>query len=187
MGLFDKVKSVGSSVGSAASSAAVSVGSSVATSAKEQSELAGLKAEVNVIEKELDSSYAMIGKRYVEYVLKNNDMPAIDVSDVLKLIDPKIARKNELQAQIIELEKRIKEQNVLREKQKAEEEFQQEKDKLEKAVAMGIMDQADCDAKIALARKKLDNFETIRKLDQQVQMGIITEEEKNAKLFEILN
>ena len=36
-------------------------------------------------------------------------------------------------------------------------------------------------------KKKLDNFEVIRKLDQQVQMGLITEEEKNAKLYDILN
>lgn len=59
--------------------------------------------------------------------------------------------------------------------------------KLDKALAMGVLDQADYDVKISALQKKRNNFEIMRKLEQQVQMGIITEEEKNAKLFEILN
>ena len=58
---------------------------------------------------------------------------------------------------------------------------------LDKALAMGVLDQADYDVKLSALQKKRDNFEIMRKLEQQVQMGIITEEEKNAKLFEILN
>lgn len=191
MGMFDKVvkagKNLGSSIGSAVTTTATNVGSSVATAAKEHSELAGLKAEINVIEKELDASYVMIGRKYVGYVIESGEMPGIDITDILKMIDPKMTRKQELQEKIIELEKRIKEQDALRDKQAAEAEYIAGKEKLDKALAMGVLDQADYDVKLSALQKKRDNFETMRKLEQQVQMGIITEEEKNAKLFEILN
>ena len=50
MGLFDKVVQAGKSVASSAGNAAVNVGSSAVNATKEQSELMGLKSEVNVIE-----------------------------------------------------------------------------------------------------------------------------------------
>jgi hypothetical protein len=191
MGLFDKVTKVGktaaSSAGNALGSAATSIGSSAVNTAKEQGELAGLKSEINVIEKELDASYIMIGRKFVDYVIESGEMPGIDVSDILKMLEPKLERKQELQQKIIELEKRIKEKDALRDKQAAEEEYLAGKEKLDKALAMGVIEQSDYDEKIAALAKKRDNFEIMRKLDQQVQMGIITEEEKNAKLFEILN
>ena len=129
----------------------------------------------------------MIGRKYVDYVISSGEMPGIDISDILKMIDPKLTRKKELQDKVIELEKRIKEQDALRDKQAAEAEFISGKEKLDKALAMGVLEQADYDVKLSALQKKLDNFEIMRKLDQQVEMGIITEEEKNAKLFEILN
>lgn len=191
MGMFDKVvkagKNLGSSIGSAVTTTATNVGSSVATAAKEHSELAGLKAEINVIEKELDASYVMIGRKFVDYVIESGEMPGIDITDILKMIDPKMTRKQELQKKVIELEKQIKEQDALRDKQAAEAEYIAGKEKLDKALAMGVLDQADYDTKLSALQKKRDNFEIMRKLEQQVQMGIITEEEKNAKLFEILN
>lgn len=191
MGMFDKVvkagKNLGSSIGSAVTTTATNVGSSVATAAKEHSELAGLKAEINVIEKELDASYVMIGRKFVDYVIESGEMPGIDITDILKMIDPKMTRKQELQKKVIELEKQIKEQDALRDKQAAEAEYIAGKEKLDKALAMGVLDQADYDVKLSALQKKRDNFEIMRKLEQQVQMGIITEEEKNAKLFEILN
>ena len=52
---------------------------------------------------------------------------------------------------------------------------------------MGVLDQADYGVKLSALAKKRDNFEIMRKLDQQVELGIITVEEKNAKLYEILN
>ncbi len=187
MGLFDKVVQAGKSVASSAGNAAVNVGSSAVNATKEQSELMGLKSEVNVIEKELDASYVMIGRKYVDFLVASGEMPVIDIADILRLMDPKIERKNELQQKIVELEKRIKEKDALRDKQAAEQEYIDGKEKLDKALAMGILDQADYDVKLAALAKKRDNFEIMRKLDQQVELGIITVEEKNAKLYEILN
>ncbi|MDY6017386.1 MAG: hypothetical protein SPI97_07205 [Oscillospiraceae bacterium] len=161
--------------------------STVATVAKEQTELATLKSEINVIDKDLNASYSMVGRKYVEYVVETQEMPGIDVSDILKWIDPKITRKKELEAEVIEVEKRNKEQKLLREKQQAEQDYINEKEKLDKALAMEIIDEDIYNSKLSVQKKKLDNFEAIRKLELQVDMGIITEEEKNAKLYEILN
>lgn len=86
-----------------------------------------------------------------------------------------------------EPEKRIKEKDALRDKQAAEQEYIDGKEKLDKALAMGVLEQADYDVKLAALAKKRDNFEIMRKPDQQVELGIITVEEKNAKLYEILN
>lgn len=163
------------------------VASSVATVAKEQTELATLKSEINVIDRELNASYSMVGKKYVDYVISTQEMPGIDVSDILKWIDPKVTRKKELEEEIVVVEKRNKEQKLLREKQQAEEDYINEKEKLDKALAMEIIDEEIYNSKLLVHKKKLDNFEAIRKLELQVDMGIITEEEKNARLFEILN
>lgn len=92
-----------------------------------------------------------------------------------------IAEMNQ-KMQIIELEKRMKQNAVLRDKARAEEEFQEEKTKLDRALAMDVISRDEYNFKISIARKKVDNFEEIRKIEQQFDMGIITKEEKNAKI-----
>lgn len=186
MGLFDKVTKAASNVGGSVLKGAAKVGSNVATTAQEQGELVSLKSQVNVIEQELNASYVQIGRKFVEYVAETGDMPGIDVSDILKLIDPKLEKKQELEKKIIELEKEIKQKNVLREKQQAEEEFLAEKNKLDKALGMDIISQDEYDLKIAIARKKVDNFEEIRRIEQQADMGLITKDEKKEKLDALL-
>ena len=186
MGLFDKVAKTASNIGGGVAKTAANVGSSASVAAQEQSELIALKSQINVIEQELNSSYIQIGRKYVDYVIESGDMPGIDVSDILKLIDPKLTKKQELEKQIIELEKEIESKNVLREKQQAEEEFIAEKSKLDKALAMDVITQDDYDVKLAIAKKKVDNFELIRKIEQQAEMGLITKEEKAQKIEQLL-
>lgn len=187
MGLFDKVVKTASNIGDSVIKTVANVGSNVSVATQEQNELIALKTQINVIDQELDSSYIQIGRKYVDYVVESGDMPGIDVSDILKLIDPKLTKKQELEKQIIELEKEIKAKTVLREKQQAEEEFLAEKSKLDKALAMDIITQDDYDIKLAAAKKKVDNFELIRKIEQQADMGLITNEEKAQKIAELLN
>lgn len=185
MALFDKISKTAQNVGRSVSKTASNVGSSAAVAAQEQSELVALRTQVNVINQELDAAYVQIGRKYVEYVMETSEMPGIDVSDILKMIDPKMTKKLDLEKQIIQLEKEIKQKDILREKAIAEEEFQKEKAKLDKALGMELLDQAEYDAKLAVAKKKVDNFEAIRKVQQQAEMGLITEEEKAAKLKEL--
>ena len=185
MAFFDKVTKAATNLGKSAINTAANVGSTVGVAAQDQSELAALKMQVNVIEQELDASYIQIGRKYIDYVIRTGEMPGIDVSDILKLMDPKLTQKDDLEKKIIELEKKIKDNAVLREKQAAEEEFLQEKTKLDKALAMDILSQDEYDIKLAIAQKKVDNFENIRKVEQQFEMKLITKEERDAKIKEL--
>jgi len=182
MGVFDKITSTAKNVGSGIANSAVKVGSNVGTSVQDNSEIAGLKMKINAIDQELDASYATIGRKYVQYVMETGDMPGIDVSDVLKLMDPKITQKQELEAQLVEAQKRVKDADVLRAKEKAQQEFEAEKTKLDRALQMDVISQDEYNLKISIAQKKVDNFEEIRKVEAQYNMGLISNEEKNAKI-----
>ena len=182
MGFFDKALKTAQNIGDNISTSAVKAGSSVGVAAQDNAELSAIKMQINVIEQELNAAYAQIGKKYVDYVSETGDMGGLDVTDLLTMMDPKLTRKQELEAQLIELEKRMKQNAVLRDKAKSEEEFQEEKTKLDRALAMDVISQDEYNYKISVARKKVDNFEEIRRIEQQCEMGIITNEEKNAKI-----
>ncbi|KMZ55782.1 hypothetical protein [Dorea sp. D27] len=182
MALFDKALKTAKNIGNSVANSAVNAGSNAGVAVQEQSELAGLKMQVNVIEEELNSAYAQIGRKYVEYVIETQEMPQVDVSDTLRMAESKLEKRKELEKQIIELEKRIKQKNLLREKEQAEEEFRNEKQKLDRALSMEVLTQDDYNKKLATAQKKVDNFEEIRRTEQQFDMGLITREEKEAKI-----
>lgn len=183
MAFFDKLTQTASNVGKSVASSA-KIKSSTTITTQKQTKLTQLKSQVNVINQKLYAFYVQIEKRYIDYVLETGDMPGIDASDLLKLMDPKMTKK-ELEQQIIELEKEIKNKSVLREKQQAEEEYLAEKAKLDKALAMELMSQSDYEVKLAIAKKKYDNFEEIRKVQQLADMNLITKEEKEAKIKEL--
>lgn len=185
MAFFDKLTQTASNVGKSVASSAAKVGSSATVTAQEQTELVQLKSQVNVINQELDAFYVQIGRRFVDYIIETGEMPGIDASDLLKLMEPKMDKKKELEEEIIKLEKEIKNKSILREKQQAETEYLEEKAKLDKAMAMELMSQDDYNAKLAVAKKKYDNFEEIRKVQQLADMNLISKEEKEAKLKEL--
>lgn len=187
MGLFDKVAKTAQNVGRSVNKTAANVGSNASVAAQEQTELVELRSQVNVINQELDSAYVQIGRKYVDYVMESGEMPGIDVSDILKMIDPKMTKKLDIEKRIIQLEKEIKQKDILREKAVVEEEFLAEKSKLDKALGMELLSQDEYDAKLAIAKKKVDNFVEIRRIKQQAEMGLITEAEKNAKLNALLS
>lgn len=185
MGIFDKALKTAKNVGDSLASSAVNVGSSAGTMVQDNSELTNLKMQINVIEQELDAAYIQIGRKYVQHVLDTGDMGNVDVADLLKMMDPKLSRKQELEQELIELEKRMKQNAILREKERVEQEFQAEKTKLDRALAMDVITQDEYNFKISVARKRVDNFEEIRRIEQQCEMGIITQEEKNARINEL--
>ena len=116
-----------------------------------------------------------------------DEEPVFDVSDFLTIIKQDQAKKKELENQLAEVEKRAKQNTLLREKTKAEESFEQEKGVLDKALAMEIISKEEYEQKLNIARKKVENFEEIKKSEQQFEMGIITKEEKDEKINAILN
>ena len=116
-----------------------------------------------------------------------DEEPVFDVSDFLTIIKQDQAKKKELENQLAEVGKRAKQNTLLREKTKAEEPFEQEKGDLDKALAMEIISKEEYEQKLNIARKKVENFEEIKKIEQQFEMGIITKEEKDEKINAILN
>lgn len=116
-----------------------------------------------------------------------DEEPVFDVSDFLTIIKQDQAKKKELENQLAEVEKRAKQNTLLCEKTKAEESFEQEKGVLDKALAMEIISKEEYEQKLNIAKKKVENFEEIKKIEQQFEMGIITKEEKDEKINAILN
>lgn len=122
-----------------------------------------------------------------EVAEESDEEPVFDVSDFLTIIKQDQAKKKELENQLAEVEKRAKQNALIREKTKAEEAFEQEKGVLDKALAMEILSKEEYEQKLNIARKKVENFEEIKKIEQQFEMGIITKEEKDEKINALLN
>lgn len=186
MEIFDKVNKVAKNVGDNVGSIAKNVGNTLSNVTKEQSELASLNVQKNVIEKKLESSYAEIGKRYVEFVENCREGVTFEVDDVMEKMRPELDKLANLKLQIEEKEMEIKQNNIDKAFKKAQDEYDAEKKKLDKAIELDIISAEEYDEKLAVAQKKLDNFELLRKVKMQYDMDIITKEEYNEKVKKIL-
>lgn len=182
MAFFSNLKNTAGALGKNA----MNVVSTGATDAKEASELAEIQRELNSIDNDIASGYTQVGKRYVDYVIKTSEMPGVDVSDILKMLEPKFERRDELQAKMIEIEKRRKDRTLLQEKSAVELQIKAEIEKLDKALAMDLIGQDEYDAKVNQLKKRIDNFEAIKKVQQKCEMGIITEAERDKEIEELL-
>ena len=74
----------------------------------------------------------------------------------------------------------------MQEKAQLEAEFAAEKEKLDRALAMAVMDQAEYDAKIKQLRGRIDHFDEIKKINTQKEMGLITAQERDVKIAALL-
>ena len=167
------------------SKAATNAFSTVVISSQDNTKLNLIKTELIEINAELDAIYSLIGKRYVEYVSETDEMPGIDVKDLLKLMEPVLEKKNEFEAQLIEIEKKIKDQVITQEKERFENEFKSQKDTLDKAKEMDIISEDDYEEKLKQYTKKRNNFQAIRNVKKQYEFGIISYEELQMKLREL--
>ena len=110
------------------SKAATNAFSTVVISSQDNTKINLIKTELTEINVELDATYSLIGKKYVEYVSESDEMPGIDIKDLLKIMEPKLEKKNEFETQLIALEKKIKEQVITQEKERFENEFKHQKE-----------------------------------------------------------
>lgn len=171
---------------SKASRVAKNVGTSIYSSTKEQSELAGLRVQAAVVEKQLDAHYMEIGKKYMEYVQNCETDMVFDVKDIMEQMQPDLEKLAEIKLQIAEKEEEIKKNNQEREKKKAVEEFETVKKKLDKALEMEIITELEYSIKLDAAQKKLDNFDELRKIEMQYEMDIITKSEYDEKIKSLI-
>lgn len=186
MDMFEKAAKVAKNVGGNVVNSAKNIGTSIYSTTKEQSELASYNVQKHVIEKKLEDSYMEIGKRYVNYINQCEGNAAFDVEDILEKMRPELEKLDEVKASIAKKEQEIKEANEAKSRKKAEDEYEAEKGKLDKALAMDIIDEEEYTAKLNVVRLKLDNYDILRKIDMQLEMGIITKEEHAAKVKNII-
>lgn len=186
MDMFEKATKAAKNMGDSVINSAKNLGTSLYSSTKEQSELASLNIQKSVIEKRLAESYQEIGKRYVSYIDACEGDTAFEVEDILAKMRPDLEKAAEVKNQIAEKEQQIRQDKEERLRKKAQEEFDAEKKKLEKALDMDIISMEEYEAKLTAAQKKLDHYEILRKIAMQLEMGIITKAEYEEKVNRIL-
>lgn len=183
MDMFEKVKEVSENV----IDSAKTIGTSIYKTSKEQSDLAGMKVQKSVVEKKLQEYYAIIGKRYIEYINNSDGNELFDVSDVLEEMLPDVDKLKEIVAAIAEKEESAKKEEEERRQKKAQSDYENAKAKLDKALSMDIISQEEYEEKLLVIQKKLDHHEQLRKINMQLQMGIITKEEYKEKVNKVLS
>lgn len=186
MDVFEKATRAVKNAGESVLDSAKNIGNTIYSSTKEQRELAGLKVQKSVIERRLQDSYAAIGKRYVAYTGNSNGEAVFDVSDILDEMQPNLEKMAEIEEMVAEKELRIKKEEEARAQKKAQDEYDSEKAKLDKALEMDIITQEEYFEKIRVVQCKFDNYEQIRKIELQLQMGIISKEEYHDKINALL-
>lgn len=178
MDFFDKAQQVARNV--------VSTVENKINGTPDQRELAGLKVQLETVNKKLNSYYAQIGKKYVDYITNCQTEETFNVDEILELMKTEAQLKAEIELRIAEKEKQMKAAVVESARIKAQEEFNKEQAKLDAALKMDVITIEEYTLKLAAAQKKLDNFDILRKLEIQYNMQIITKEEYEAKVKEII-
>lgn len=189
MALFSKLKTVGITLGKTAGGIADSFSNNMAEAnslAVEKTNISKLESEKKGLDNEINLAYMQIGKKFVEVAIATNEIQDIGVGGILQMLDPKLSRKKEIEKEIIEIEKKIKDQQIIQEKSKVIQEYEIEKEKLEKAFNMEIISRNEYEEKLNLISKKIDNFEEIRKIEKQYEIGIISLKEKEVKIKELM-
>lgn len=183
MSFFNNIKVMKDSI----SKTANNITNTIAVNSMEQANLSRVNKEIDLINSEIDSACTQIGRKFLEYVRETDEMPGIDINEILSVLNPKIDRKEELEKELIEIRKRIKDQLIIQEKNLLEEKFRKEKDKLDSALAMDVITEYEYNEKINQHRRRLDNFEDIKKIEQQYELGIISIEERDCKIDMLIN
>ena len=185
--MFEKATKAVKEVGGNVIDSAKNIGTSIYSTSKEQGEIAGLKVQRSVLEKKLQESYAVIGKRYYEYINNSEGEDSFDVSDVIDKMQPEMEKIKEIDNTLLEkelIEKKLEEE---RRHKKALDAYESDKAQLDKALRMDILTQEEYDEKMVVVKKKYDNHEQLRKIEMQLQMGIIDREEYELKVNKVLS
>ena len=186
MGLFDRIKTTAAGVGSSIAKGTGRIAGKATVEAKEAAKITAVKADIAAVQAEIETGYVTIGKLYVEKLLAGAEIPDFGAGPTLKLIEPKLEKKLALEKELGELEKALADSQVLQERQLVQNEVDEIKAKLDKAKAMGALTDEDYAARLAKANKKLDHFDEIRMLKKQVELGLLSSAEFDAKVNALL-
>lgn len=179
MDLFDRTTKAVREVGN-------SIVDTIGNVTREQTEIANLKIQKAAIERKLESQYAEIGKRYITYIGDPFRTDPFDVADILDAMGPYLDKIAEIAEQMEQKEQHVRQSSMERDRKKAQEHFDSEKRKLDRAKDLDVLSEEEYAEKLAKAQKKLDNFEILKKVRMQYEMDIITREEYVEKVKKIL-
>ena len=185
MGFLNKLKTQANTIGSSVAQSAAKLTGDTVTSAKENAKLLAINNEINSLNGELLSAYQEIGKKYVKYLVAGGEAIEFGAQEILGHVDVKLDKINVLNNELIEIEKELGNQLLIQEKALYITEFEDIKEKLDKALKLDLIDKNEYESKLAKAGKKVDNFDAIRRIEKQYEIDLITEEEKNKKLEEL--
>lgn len=181
--LFKNIKNMTESIGKNVSDLA----NTIAVTTREQDKINIMEKEIKCLNLEIKSVYAEIGERFVEHKNLNNEIGTFNVDDVLNTLDSKIAKREELKAKVVEASKELNDRLILQEKKKVKEQFESEKEKLDKALAMDIINKDEYFKKLKVHENKVIYFDEIKNIEKQYEIKIISYDEKNEKIKSILD
>ena len=107
--------------------------------------------------------------------------------DILEEMKPDLEKLSQLDEQIEQREQQIRQNSLERDKKKAQEQYENEVRKLDKAKALDVITEAEYQEKLNIAAKRVEYFEELRKIEMQYEMDIISKEEYQEKVKSILN
>lgn len=146
-----------------------------------------LKEKIKSLEKELESGYTELGKSIAYDHFNCKDKDNIDSEKLLNNLKNIYEEIQNLNNEIIEVEKKAAKEKILKEKATLEKDFLKEKEKLDKALVLEDIDKAAYNKRIQELRKTIDNFEAIKKIEKHQELGILKKEEAEKKIDELLN
>ncbi len=187
MGLFDRVKTTASGIGNSVAKTSGQLLGKATVEVKENAKIAAVKADISAIEAEIDVCYTAIGRAYVETALKGGEICDIGCAQTLKLLEPKLEKKIVLEKELAELEKNLVNSQIMQERHLIQQEIDEAKAKLDKAKNIGALDENEYQQLLSKEMKKLEYFDDIRKIKQQKELGLISEEEMKIKIAAILD
>lgn len=186
MDIFDKAVQKAKEVGNSVVTTATSVGNSISNVTKEQTDLANLRLKRNSMEKKLQSLYVSIGKAYVEMKAQDEEGKTDELAVLYQEYVDTLAELKEVKEQIIVFENRSTQNSIEKNRKKAEAKFEADKEKLERALALEVITVEEYQEKLSDARKKLDCFDEISRIELQLEMDIIDKAEYDEKIARIL-
>ncbi len=181
--LLKNIKNMTESIGKNVSDLA----NTMVITSKEQDKINTMEKEIKCLNLEIKSAYSEIGEKFVEHKNLNNEIETFNIDDILNVLDSKINKREELKAKVIEASKELNDKLILQEKKRVKEQFEREKDKLDKALAMDIINKDEYFKKIKVHENKVIYFDEIKNIEKQYEMKIISYDEKNEKIKSILD
>ena len=185
MSYFDNLLNAGKVFGSQIGKALGNTRDQTFVSSKNAAKRSSIEMEIGTIEQDLNLAYTSIGREYVEYLIATRTAPKIPIKETLIQVLTKMKQKKVLEEKLAKLELQDRTQTLMAEKAKYEQEFLQQRSKLEKALSMGLIDEKEFSNKISQYKIRLKNFEAIKKIEMQYDYGVIDKAEKDSKLKQL--